>query len=143
MSSLSRTSYTEAVIGRDSRNIQDAVAQVRKMGMMTSSNAYTPPLGRSGLTASYDRVVAMMTREKAWRGKLLDAVGPAAAETIVDIGSGTGTLAIMLARAGPVARIVAVDFQGGFSACMDKTRQSATGSVPAYRSGEGRLAVIG
>lgn len=76
---------------------------------MNETRDFVPALGRPELTASYDRVIAVMTREKRWRAHLLKLIAPQASETIVDIGCGTGTFAIMLKMACPDARIVAID----------------------------------
>lgn len=76
---------------------------------MDEPRDFVPALGRPELTASYDRVIAVMTREKRWRGQLLKLVAPQESETIVDVGCGTGTFAIMLKMACPDARVVAID----------------------------------
>ena len=76
---------------------------------MAETKDFVPALGRPELTAGYDRIIAVMTRERRWRARLLKQVAPQAGETIVDIGCGTGTFAIMLKQACPDARIVGVD----------------------------------
>lgn len=76
---------------------------------MTTNPNFTAALGRAELTSDYDRVIAVMTRERKGRGKLLDAVAPQHDEIVVDLGSGTGSLAILLARTAPKAYIFAVD----------------------------------
>ncbi len=76
---------------------------------MDDAREFVPALGRAELTGGYDRVVAVMTRERRWRAELLDRIAPAAGETIIDIGCGTGTFAIMLKKACPDARIVGID----------------------------------
>lgn len=70
---------------------------------------FTPALGLKGLTGAYDRVIAVMTRERRWRARLLSCLAPRGADTIIDLGSGTGTLAILVKRAVPSVRYVAVD----------------------------------
>lgn len=76
---------------------------------MSDRTAFTPALGRPHLTAHYDRVVALMTRERTWRAKLLAALAPAPGDTIVDLGSGTATQALMVKAAEPLSRVIAVD----------------------------------
>lgn len=76
---------------------------------MTQDAAFTPALGRSALTPIYDRVVAAMTRERRWRAMLLDAVALRPEETVVDLGSGTGTFAVMLAGSCLDVRVIAID----------------------------------
>lgn len=75
----------------------------------TPAPGFTPALGRHALTDRYDAVIAVMTRERRWRARLLDALAPAAGETIVDLGAGTGTTAIEIARAAPGCAMIAVD----------------------------------
>jgi ubiquinone/menaquinone biosynthesis C-methylase UbiE len=71
--------------------------------------AFTPALGSHQFTAYYDRVIAIFTRERRWRMPMLAELAPRDGETIVDIGSGTGTFALMVKQAAPGVRLVAVD----------------------------------
>jgi len=70
---------------------------------------YVPAAGRPAFTPLYDTVVALTMREATFRGRLgaqvLDGLAPGAA--VVDVGSGTGTLAIALAARG--AEVIGVD----------------------------------
>lgn len=70
---------------------------------------YVPALGFSALTPLYDAMLGLATREAVWRSALAGQVAPRPGETIVDIGCGTGTLAIMLKRRAPGARLVGID----------------------------------
>ena len=70
---------------------------------------YVPALGFSALTPLYDAMLGLATREAVWRSALAKQVAPRAGETIVDVGCGTGTLAIMLKRRAPGARVVGID----------------------------------
>lgn len=70
---------------------------------------FVPALGRPELTNSYDKVIAVMTRERRWRAQLLALVDPKPGETILDVGCGTGTFAIMLKAACPTARVIGAD----------------------------------
>lgn len=63
--------------------------------------AYTPPLGIAVLTPIYDHAIAALTRESVWRGRLVSHISANPGETILDIGSGTGTLAIAVTAAEP------------------------------------------
>lgn len=76
---------------------------------MSDTKDFVPALGRHELTGDYDRVIAIMTRERRWRAQLLALAAPQAGETIIDVGCGTGTFALMLQAAGPDARVIAVD----------------------------------
>lgn len=70
---------------------------------------FTPALGLPGLTRGYDLAIRLLTREAVWRNMLLRQVAPLSNETIIDVGCGTGTFAMMLKRAAPGARITAID----------------------------------
>lgn len=76
---------------------------------MAESRDFVPALGRPELTNSYDKVIAVMTRERRWRAQLLALVDPKPGETILDVGCGTGTFAIMLKVACSTARVIGVD----------------------------------
>lgn len=93
----------------NSRFVQDRFGSFDYLVGMNQPSLFTPALGRAELTSDYDRVIAVMTREAKWRTKLVDAIAPQTNETIVDLGSGTGSLAVMLAQAAPEAHVFAVD----------------------------------
>ena len=46
--------------------------------------AYTPPLGFAALTPLYDRAIASLTRERAWRTSLAEHLSAKPGETILD-----------------------------------------------------------
>lgn len=77
--------------------------------MPDTQRDFVPALGKAGNIDRYDAVLALMTREKRWRGELVKRVAPAPGETIVDVGCGTGTLAIALKAAAPASIILGVD----------------------------------
>lgn len=77
--------------------------------MEKDAKPYTPALGSHELTADYDRVIGVMTRERRWRARMLNALAPEAGETIVDLGAGTGSFALLVKEACPETRFVAVD----------------------------------
>jgi ubiquinone/menaquinone biosynthesis C-methylase UbiE len=74
-----------------------------------SDQKFVPALGKSSLTGSYDRVVAIMSRERRWRSALLNLIAPSDDDSIVDFGAGTGTLCIALKQRAPGCRLVGVD----------------------------------
>jgi ubiquinone/menaquinone biosynthesis C-methylase UbiE len=76
---------------------------------MDPDQKFVPALGISSLTGSYDRVVAVMSRERRWRSALLNLMAPSDEDSIVDFGAGTGTLCIGLKQRAPDCRLVGVD----------------------------------
>ena len=68
---------------------------------------FTPVLGRLP-RRFYDPVIALM-RERLWRSLVALQVSPRPDDLIVDVGCGTGSLALLLNRIEPKAQIVAVD----------------------------------
>lgn len=76
---------------------------------MTEANAFTPALGHTALTPLYDLAIALMTRERRWRRALVQQIGPREGDVIVDVGCGTGSLLMLVARAAPRARLIGVD----------------------------------
>lgn len=74
-----------------------------------SDATFVPALGHERLTPFYDRALRLATREATWRGAFVDQICPETGDIILDVGCGTGTLAIQLARRAPGARIVGID----------------------------------
>jgi ubiquinone/menaquinone biosynthesis C-methylase UbiE len=79
--------------------------------MSDDEGRYVPAAGRARLTGAYDRAVALTMREGRWRPPLVAAVAAdlRAGATAVEVGCGTGSLAIALAAARPDAEVVGVD----------------------------------
>jgi ubiquinone/menaquinone biosynthesis C-methylase UbiE len=71
--------------------------------------AYVPALGDRRLTPFYDATVALMTCERTWRRAFIKQIDPTPRDVILDVGCGTGTLAVLLAKACPGASIHAID----------------------------------
>jgi ubiquinone/menaquinone biosynthesis C-methylase UbiE len=74
-----------------------------------SEDRYVPAAGGRLLTPFFDPVMRVTTREWRWRGEVVDlALAPSPA-TLLDVGCGTGTLALQLARRAPDARVIGLD----------------------------------
>ena len=74
-----------------------------------SAQSFTPAAGDPKWTKYYDTVVALMTREERWRSAAVRQLGLQPGDVVVDIGCGTGSLALMMKRRQPGARVVGVD----------------------------------
>jgi ribosomal protein L11 methylase PrmA len=72
---------------------------------------YVPALGLAAFTGFYDTVLALMMRERRWRPRLCERIAAHVPRggRIVDVGAGTGTLAIAVAARRPDAQVIAVD----------------------------------
>lgn len=70
---------------------------------------FTPAAGRFLPTSTYDRLLALLTREAIWRAELLEALAPKPGERILDVGSGTGSFAILIKQKEPQAVVVGLD----------------------------------
>ncbi|ORW96448.1 class I SAM-dependent methyltransferase [Mycolicibacter terrae] len=73
-----------------------------------SEDAFTPALGRLAPARFFDYVVAL-TRERLWRGLTVKHLAPQPGDAILDVGCGTGSLALLAARAQPQATVVGLD----------------------------------
>ena len=71
--------------------------------------SYVPAMGFHWLTRFYDPLVALTLREKAIKGRLIEQARVAAGHDVLDVGCGTGTLALMIAAREPEARVVGLD----------------------------------
>jgi SAM-dependent methyltransferase len=79
--------------------------------MSPTDERYVPAAGGAWLTGSYDRGIALTMREPRWRPRLVSAVAndlPPGGRA-VEIGAGTGSLAIALAEARPDAQVTGID----------------------------------
>ena len=74
------------------------------------SDRYVPAAGRRVFTPLYDTVNALAMRQGQWRPRLVErALGSAAAMRILDLGCGTGEMALAIARASPAVQLIGVD----------------------------------
>jgi ubiquinone/menaquinone biosynthesis C-methylase UbiE len=77
--------------------------------MPTEPRGYLPALRFPALTRIYDPVVALTTRERRFKELLVEQVAPSPGQRILDLGCGTGTLAIQVKQREPAAEVVGLD----------------------------------
>ena len=70
---------------------------------------FTPALGLRALTPLYDSAIALLTRENRWRSALIEAIALQKGERLLDVGCGTGSLAVRLATVEPGAQVYGID----------------------------------
>ena len=74
-----------------------------------SGSDYRPALRFNRLTPVYDLVVGATTRERSFKRALIRQAGIEPGHHVLDVGSGTGTLAIWVKQAEPSASVTGVD----------------------------------
>lgn len=102
-----------------------------------TEQAFTPALGRAGPTSAYDRAIRFWTREGRWRPMFVKQIDPRPGERILDVGCGTGTLAVLLKQRTPSCEVVGIDPD---SQILDLAREKArsAGMAIDFRQGFAR-----
>lgn len=77
--------------------------------MSEAARSFTPAAGNAADVDRYDLLIRIFTREGAWRPRLLKRIAPQPGQTILEVGCGTGTLAIAVQQKCPEARVIAID----------------------------------
>src|ERR671924_629326 len=70
---------------------------------------YVPALDYDWLTPAYDALIRLTMPERAFKQRLIQQAQIRAGHAVLDVGCGTGTLAIMAKRAHPDATVVGLD----------------------------------
>lgn len=91
--------------------------------MTTPAPRYIPALGYRALTGLYDPVVALTTRERTFKAGLLDQAALQPGEQVLDLGCGSGTLALLALQRTPGLQLTGVD---GDPDMLAQARRKAT-----------------
>jgi len=81
-----------------------AYARSTRCGTMTNQT-YIPALRLRALTRFYDPVAALASREREFKRRLIDQLAPEPGQRTLDLGCGTGTLAIAIKERQPEASV--------------------------------------
>jgi len=77
--------------------------------MPSDSRAYLPALRFKALTRFFDPLVGLAMPERRFKGALVQQADPKPGQRVLDVGCGTGTLALMIKKAEPGADVVGLD----------------------------------
>lgn len=83
---------------------------------------YIPALRFAWLTPAYDVVVAATTRERTFKGALIEQARIGPGQRVLDLGCGTGTLGVQMALRSPDATVTGVD---GDPVILERARRKA------------------
>jgi SAM-dependent methyltransferase len=83
---------------------------------------FIPALRFNWLTGLFDPVSKLTTREGAFKRRVLERAALREGERVLDLASGTGTLALAAARSAPGLRVIGVD---GDPAILERARAKA------------------
>lgn len=90
---------------------------------------YVPALGHHRLTRFYDPLLALTLREKALKGRLVEQARIEPGHDVLDVGCGTGTLALLVKAREPRARVVGLDGDPGVLAIARRKIEAANAEV--------------
>ncbi|MEX0735260.1 MAG: methyltransferase domain-containing protein [Steroidobacteraceae bacterium] len=86
---------------------------------------YVPALGFHFLTPLYDAVVGVTTRERSFKEALIRQANLGPGQRVLDLASGTGTLAIWIKRHQPLLDITGVDVDPAILAIASRKAKTA------------------
>lgn len=109
-----------SAIERGERDPADTQGQSR-----AGDSGFIPALRFHRLTPLFDLVAAVAVRDRAFKRRVLACAAIAGGEEVLDVGCGTGTLAVAAARAAPGVRVTGLDAD---SSILARARKRAAGA---------------
>ena len=100
---------------------------------------YIPALRFHRLTPLFDFVAAVMVRDRVIKRRVIARAALAAGERVLDVGCGTGTLAIAATRAAPDVKATGLDAD---PAILERAREKAAGADLEIAFDEGMSAEL-
>ena len=101
---------------------------------MHQPEGYIPALGHDLLTPLYDPLIKWLMHEAKFKGRLIEQAGINEGHRVLDLGCGTGTLAVMAKQCQPRAEVTGLD---GDSKVLEIARAKAekAGVDPIFDEG--------
>ena len=84
---------------------------------------HIPAMGHAALTPLYDPFVRVVARERTFKGRLIARLGLRPGDRVLDVGCGTGTLAVMIKRRYPDVEVTGIDSDGDV---LERARRKAS-----------------
>lgn len=95
----------------------------------SSKSKYVPALSFHWLTPYYDAVVGTTTRERSFKRALIEQAGFKAGQQVLDLASGTGTLAIWIKQSQPMTFVTGADGDPAILSIATRKAQKANVAV--------------
>ena len=99
-----------------------------------SQDRYLPALRFPALTRVYDPLIRLTTRESLFKRRLVEQAAPGPGQRVLDLGCGTGTLALLVKERQPAAEVVGLDADPEM---LDQARSKAERAGVELRLDEG------
>ena len=107
--------------------------------MRPADDGFIPALRFKRLTPLFDAVAAVAARDRALKRRVLEHAAMAGGEAVLDIGCGTGTLAVAAARAAPGVTVTGLDVD---PAILSKARRRTADAGLDVTLDEGRSTAL-
>ncbi len=111
----------------------------RAAGDQGADADFIPALGFSRLTPLFDYVAAIAVRDRVLKRRVLEHAAISEGEAVLDVGCGTGTLAVEAARAAPGVEVTGLDAD---PVVLGKARRRAAAAGPSIEFDEGRSVAL-